>query len=209
MTAQVLRAGSVRAAAGLSGEDNRLRAEGDTVTWSYNLWPRDDPAVRTEVEPGVAPRHGPVREDEIGLGVPTKPVRAIPVSRKAQSSGSRLLPGMPNLQKPQRRSPDASQHGVFQPRVPRQITDQISEVVSVATAERVVEAAKEGVAAQSPLDGGLTQLPQGSLAFGVRDADRRQGASGVPHGSKCKSISAWRPCLPRRTRPLIRVGAQS
>jgi hypothetical protein len=45
-----------------------------------------------------------------------------------------------------------------------------------------VEAAKERVAAQSPLDGGLTELPQGSLAFGVRDADRWNIGSGDENG---------------------------
>jgi hypothetical protein len=103
---------------------------------------------------------------------------------------------MPYPEKPQGHGADAPQSGVFQTRVARQITDKISEVVSVATTERVVEAANEGVAAQSPLDGGLAQLPQCSFAFRVRDAHRRQCATGAPHGSKCKSIYARRPCLP-------------
>jgi hypothetical protein len=102
---------------------------------------------------------------------------------------------MPNPDKPQRHGADAPHNGVFQARVPRQITNKIGKVVAAATTEGVVEAANERVAAQSPLGGGLTQLAQCEFAFRVRDADRRQCATGAPHGSKCKSIGARRPCL--------------
>jgi hypothetical protein len=95
---------------------------------------------------------------------------------------------MPDPEKPPGQSADAPYNGVFQARLPRQITDKISEIVPVATTEGVVEAANEGAVAQPPLDGRLAQLSQCSFAFRVRDADRRQCATGAPHGSTCRSI---------------------
>jgi hypothetical protein len=93
----------------------------------------------------VAARHRPVREHEIGPRVPTEPVRPIPVRRKRKSGEARLLPGSPDPEKPQRQGADALHNDVLQTRVRGQVTDKVSEFVSVATAEGVVEAANESL----------------------------------------------------------------
>lgn len=200
----------------LSRDDKGLQAERDTVPWSHNLRASDDPAVDPgavrrskirqdpsigpEVESGMAARNRGVQQHEVRSRVPPEPVRAGAIARQRKPSQARLLPGGPDPDKPQRHLTDPPHQGVPEPRLTRQIPDKISQVVPTRAPEGVIEATNEGVTAQSPFDGGFSQLPQRSFTLRVRDADRRQCGAGALHDPKCKSIFARRPCLPRKCR---------